>query len=121
MCPVGVAKVGAFPFFLQRKDKERRGGETLNPTRPTKERKKALLQKCRVALMGERERDVFDETPKERERSTPRRRLLLPSLSVYYYVKKKAGRLCFQRCFDDDDDGDDDDDDDIVFSPWGRM
>lgn len=44
VCPVGVAKVGAFPFFLQRKDKERRGGETLNPTRPTKERKKALLQ-----------------------------------------------------------------------------
>ena len=71
---VGVVKVGAFPF-VQRKEERR--GETLNPKLPTERKKRFYM------LSGidgrERERD-FDETPKERERSTPR--LLLLSLSV---------------------------------------
>ena len=45
----------------------------------------------------ERERDVFDETPKERERSTPRRLLLL-SLSVYY-TSKKSGAFVLSNVF----------------------
>ena len=68
----------------------------------------------------ERERDVFDETPKERERSRPQEEDFCCRLFLCIITSKnKAGRLlCFQRCFDDDDD---DDDDDVVFSPWGRI
>ena len=84
---VGVAKVGAFPFYKE-KTRERRG-ETLNPKLP-KGKKKSAFTKMPSGIDGrERERDVFDETPKERERSTPRRRLLLLSPSVYYTSKKK--------------------------------
>ena len=37
---VGVAKVGAFPFFTKKRQEKR--GEPLNPKLPKKERKKAL-------------------------------------------------------------------------------
>ena len=66
---VGVAKVGAFPFYKE-KTRERRG-ETLNPKLP-KGKKKSAFTKMPSGIDGrERERDVFDETPKERESVVP--------------------------------------------------